>query len=65
MLAASLQAVDGDLDQLLKIFVAARKKSLDDIGEHLADFRQKRLIGSFLIVIHGRVNNIRAQYEVH
>lgn len=40
-----MQATDNDMDQLIKIFGSARKKSLDDINEHLADFRQKRLIG--------------------
>ncbi|KAL3981614.1 Regulator of G protein signaling-like domain family protein [Acanthocheilonema viteae] len=44
-LTATAQATDNDLDQLIKIFGSARKKSLDDISEHLADFRQKRLIG--------------------
>ncbi|VDN03895.1 unnamed protein product [Thelazia callipaeda] len=45
ILAGTVQAMDGDLDQLLKVFVSARKKALDDINENLADFRQKRLIG--------------------
>ncbi|VDK27938.1 unnamed protein product [Gongylonema pulchrum] len=51
VLAGSLHAADSDIDQLRRIFVAARKKSLDDIGENLTDFRQKRLIGFFLILI--------------
>uniref|UniRef100_A0A915BA99 DH domain-containing protein n=1 Tax=Parascaris univalens TaxID=6257 RepID=A0A915BA99_PARUN len=46
VLAATVQSTDSDLHQLKKIFVAARKKSLDDINEHLADFRQKRQMGS-------------------
>ncbi|VDN88228.1 unnamed protein product [Brugia pahangi] len=45
ILAATIQATDDDMDQLIKIFSFARKKSLDDINEHLANFRQKRLIG--------------------
>uniref|UniRef100_A0A9J2P4U1 Rho guanine nucleotide exchange factor 12 n=1 Tax=Ascaris lumbricoides TaxID=6252 RepID=A0A9J2P4U1_ASCLU len=45
VLAATVQSTDSDLHQLKKIFVAARKKSLDDINEHLADFRQKRQMG--------------------
>ncbi|VDM37478.1 unnamed protein product [Toxocara canis] len=45
ILAATIQSTDSDLHQLKKIFVAARKKSLDDINEHLADFRQKRQMG--------------------
>ncbi|KAM3726718.1 Rho guanine nucleotide exchange factor [Dirofilaria immitis] len=45
VLATTVQATDNDVDQLLMIFSSARKKSLDDINEHLADFRQKRLIG--------------------
>uniref|UniRef100_A0A1I8EMN9 RhoGEF domain-containing protein n=1 Tax=Wuchereria bancrofti TaxID=6293 RepID=A0A1I8EMN9_WUCBA len=45
ILAATVQATDDDMDQLIKIFGFARKKSLDDINEHLANFRQKRLIG--------------------
>uniref|UniRef100_A0A8R1TWK1 Rho guanine nucleotide exchange factor 12 n=1 Tax=Onchocerca volvulus TaxID=6282 RepID=A0A8R1TWK1_ONCVO len=45
VLAATVHATDNDIDQLIMIFSLARKKSLDDINEHLADFRQKRLIG--------------------
>ncbi|VDK82744.1 unnamed protein product [Litomosoides sigmodontis] len=45
ILAATTQATDNDMDQLIKIFGAARKKSLDDINEHLANFRQKCVIG--------------------
>ncbi|VDK50548.1 unnamed protein product [Anisakis simplex] len=45
VLATTIQSTESDLHQLKKIFVAARKKSLDDINEHLADFRQKRQMG--------------------
>ncbi|CAG9534137.1 unnamed protein product [Cercopithifilaria johnstoni] len=45
ILVATAQATDNDIDQLIKIFGAARKKSLDDINEHLANFRQKQYTG--------------------
>lgn len=45
VLASTVQTSDSDIDVLKKVFVEARKRSLDDINEHLADFRQKRQIG--------------------
>uniref|UniRef100_A0A158R527 Guanine nucleotide exchange factor n=1 Tax=Syphacia muris TaxID=451379 RepID=A0A158R527_9BILA len=45
VLAATVQPADTDADQLRHLFSVARNRALDDINEHLADFRQKRRIG--------------------
>lgn len=48
VLAATVQPSDTDAEQLKRLFANARKRALDDVNEHLADFRQKRQIGKFL-----------------
>ncbi|VDN57809.1 unnamed protein product [Dracunculus medinensis] len=45
VLTATTQGAESDMEPLLRIFLSARQKSLEDIAEHLANFRQKRKIG--------------------
>ncbi|KAK0396764.1 hypothetical protein QR680_001843 [Steinernema hermaphroditum] len=44
-LSATADGGDVHTDRLKRLFVAVRRRALDDINEHLADFRHKRHLG--------------------
>ncbi|TMS36379.1 hypothetical protein L596_003557 [Steinernema carpocapsae] len=44
-LAATADGADTNVDRLKRLFVPVRRRALDDINEHLADFRHKRHLG--------------------
>uniref|UniRef100_A0A1I7Z2X7 Rho guanine nucleotide exchange factor 11 n=1 Tax=Steinernema glaseri TaxID=37863 RepID=A0A1I7Z2X7_9BILA len=44
-LSATADGGDVHIDRLKRLFVAVKRRALDDINEHLADFRHKRHLG--------------------